>query len=369
MKRVLIIGDSRRDAIGISLLQRKLWKGFSVEAYVAAFPVWEQSLMHAAPHAVILNHVIGKRNVAIAKAAKSLGSKVILMPTEGRPNTTSLEKWYVDSHKKNAHLIDLILLWNDIMDFGDKINTIVTGCPRFDVYAQEDIMNNMREKARGLMRIRPRDHLTVVFSSFPQAKFHTRSTEFNTQDWQDLEMPYAPSLFAQSEFIQRKKFRNKIESMELEQLVVKPHPHEDVSYWSRDFSVETMSDAAELIAAADSVVTRWGCMTSLESALAGKPTTNLLYPTEGGAIKDWADSKHDASYWLRNVGDSAAHAAKAISEQLKTAVLDSRVQPNIPELQNVWNSYSVQQIENPIDGIGQTRKNLTLHDVLEVSRV
>ena len=396
MKRVLLIGDSRRDAVGIASVMLKLRTNFNIAAYTCSFSAWQESLLNVAPHTVVLNHMIGDRNVAIAQSAKSIGGKVVILPTEGRPNTLDQQQWYINQHSKNRGYIDLFLSWGAETDFlSPYLKTVVAGCPRMDVYKNMKVMRVLRDKTLGEYHNPKYNSIVVVFSSFPQAKFASIGTSFNEHDWKDLGVTGIPgrenpTKFAQSEQRARQEFSVKVLEFATNNkdtlFLVKPHPMEDFSYWdnlsmlAENIKMAHLEPSHSLLSIADGCISRLGCMTVLESAWAGVSVKQIAVGNDldnpGNALDLYQEtdgykfihiSEEKANRYVANIGKSSNIVAKTIAD-MPVNKLDGRIVPNILKAEEIWARETEKSIKLPIDGIGQVRKNMTLVEVMESAR-
>lgn len=311
-KRILLFGDSRwRDSFGLALVKHTIGDG----AEVVSYDFYERAITSLKPHVVVLNHLMGERNTRIARMVWGYGGKVAVLPTEGRPNTPALTEWFISSNQD----ADLFLAWNDRVR--TRNNSVVTGCPRFQIYTTHKHLIEPRETFRDKHRI-PRDaDMVSVMSSFPQAKFRYMMSEFNRRDWRDLGITSIdgrenPDEFAEYEYQQLMKFRQSIlgiMAVSGSVFAVKAHPMEDVNTWMRfcdEFELRFVPQAYshDMISASDAVYARIGCMTVIEASLVGVPVEKF-----GGAEKETYTSL-DPEQLFGGIGDPADAVAGSLME-------------------------------------------------------
>lgn len=326
--RVAIFIDSRyRDTLGCLLVKKRLQqlrKDWDILA--VSIDLWQQVMQLYRPHVVVLNHAIGYRNKEIISRAKYS----IVLPTEGRPNTREQEDWYVTEQDGVA---DLYLSWNKLIaDKFKKTKSVVTGCPRFDVYHDHKDKIDDKIKARAKYGLDSRQTIGV-FTSFPQAKFAFQKTQFNQQDWKDLGVDKIstrsnPLEFARSEYAERRKFMNAISALHDvypdHQILVKPHPMEDIieiQRWCDEngFTCITQDTIFNVIAACDVVVNRVGCITTLDSWLSNVPVISFGTLEDDGMAADTNEFCYDTLELLEAFG---ADYPEANQEYIKLCGLD-----------------------------------------------
>lgn len=275
--RVLLFIDSRfRDAFGISLLAHTL-KQMGHQVTVAPFDLHQEAIQLLKPDVVVLNHIIGQRNRKIANYVRRQGGSVVVMPTEGRPNTAAQEDWFVE-HNDNPDYLDLFLSWNEpIAEKFSRVPTKVVGCPRFDIY-QHPFTQLIESGDFFRYRYRLNDRPIIAFaSSFPQSKFAYKQVDFNVQDWKDLGIKRDAVQVANEEYGKLRWFKSLITTTvgyygDRYQYVVKPHPMEDISLWLRfadEWGVTLITNdyIFNVVSNVDLLVARTGCLTHQDAWL------------------------------------------------------------------------------------------------------
>ena len=240
--RILLLGDHRnRDIPALSLIQTHLEKiDGALDVKIVSFDLLQQAIEYFKPHVVVLNHLFGKRNQGIAEVVRRRGGLVVVLPTEGRPNTQDRIIW--SATQWPSYLCDLYLSWSD--EFAKylplDVNTITTGCPRFDFYFSP--LSNLidRDETLSGLQINPDLPIVTIASSFPNGKFSKQGADFHKQDWEDLKMTTIPghedpNKFAGEEYKAYDMFRSWLfalrEEMPRLQLILKPHPAESSWMW------------------------------------------------------------------------------------------------------------------------------------------
>lgn len=335
---IVLFADSRwRDAFGLALTKIELQHAIpEANVWVIPFDLWQEALNHLNPDVAILNHLFGARNNRIASHVKRNGGNVFVMPTEGRPDKNKpLE--FIASQKDSPYL-DMFFSWNvaaaDAM--GDK--AIVTGCPRFQIY-QEPYHN----------LIEPRDFfcekyaldkskkIIGVTTNFPQAKFHLKNQAFNRQDWKDIGISDKidrlsnPDEYARSEYGKLEQLKGWIHALVAEyrdtvEVVLKPHPLEDVTMWEKfcDVAGVTLVKGEYIfnfVNACDVVVVREDCMTAQDAWYLDKPTIHAIFdeandiPYTFGSYTT-TDFHDDVHYLLEEFGEEW-HTIDVQQEYLK----------------------------------------------------
>lgn len=282
--RILILSDSKwRDSFGHALLAYELTQlGHQVKMF--PFDLFSAGVNLFKPHVVILNHIHGKRNKAIASHVKRQGGLVVVSPTEGRPNSKLIEDWFFS--QIDSPDLDLYLSWNDIVT-GDK--TVTVGCPRFDIYREYKSLIDSRELFCDKYNLDPSRKIAGITSSFPQAKFAYRDSSFNRNDWKDLGISSIDGFdaddYAVDEWDRLKKFKLKIlwniSANPDYQFILKPHPMESDDMWEgfcaeNGITLIRQEYAFNFINAVDFLIARAGCVTVQDAWMLGKHVNQIV---------------------------------------------------------------------------------------------
>lgn len=306
MKRVLIFSDSRwRDSFGDTLLALKL-KERGLWVKVISYDLWNVAVPNFKPHLVLLNHLHGRRNNTIANMVKRNGGIVAVLPTEGRPNTDDIAKWFFS--QLNNDMLDVLFSWNELEDPNDKV--IVTGHPRFEIYSRYKHLIESRESFRERYGLSADKEVIGITTSFPQAKFANYRQAVNEHDWKDLGMSEIPGRENATEFAIKerralKRFQSQILIMryrsEIErEFILKPHPMSELNMWARfcyDNNIKLCSQEYifDFLNGVDRLFARENCMTIIEGFLSEKEVT--VMPDDGYLDKIvWNSS--DVEYFL-----------------------------------------------------------------------
>jgi len=141
-RALLIVPYKNRDFDGLALVGYILERFYGLEVvYTNGYGI-ERKLLEHKPDAVVFDHLVWDFKVRQAMLARSLGMKVILLPTEGLH--VDLEEGLRIAGKVSAstHLIDCHFTWGDSvrdaivaahLSPADRVHTV--GCPRFDYYS------------------------------------------------------------------------------------------------------------------------------------------------------------------------------------------------------------------------------------------
>lgn len=282
----MLCADSRwRDSISLALVRQRLVR-LGHDARVISFQIAPQAIELFKPDIIVLNHLFGHRNQQLARYVKRFGGKTVIMPTEGRPDTSTQVKW-VAQQAEMTDLYDLYLSWNDQVA---KIipKSIVTGCPRFDVYRPE--YNHLIERKDTVCAKYGLDEnkKTIgITTAFPSAKFAYTNRHFHKRDWKDLQIAGDPFDLANGEYLQVRKFKNWIQYARLElpeyQFILKPHPMADRHLWQQfcdanDIILTPPDYIQNFLQTCDMLVARVGCSTVQDAWLMHVPVIQADLP-------------------------------------------------------------------------------------------
>lgn len=299
---VLIFVDSaNRDGLTYTLIAHELSKlNPNLHIELVSFDLWQEALGLLDPDIVVLNHLIGNRNRAIAKEVYRKKKQVVILPTEGRPNTVSQEEWV---KQKTSPFYHHYLAWNSVVDME---RMTVTGNPRFNIYTHYRKLCNSSVLS-GRYRIPQEDEIIGITTSFPQAKFAYTGVDFNIRDWKDLGVDGVIGdalTVAKSELKKLKEFQTYVEEVHLENpdswLLIKPHPMEDMTLWwnwqrelpnNRKVIIVENAEMHNFLPVIDRLIARYGC-TTLQDAHA----FDMTLPVVEWGTPDAPDNEMDATW-------------------------------------------------------------------------
>ena len=243
------------------------------------------------PHLVVVNHLHDPRRNKIFDSVKRRGGLIVVNEPEGRSNTWGSIKWATEDYPHE--LVDLYLCWGTGIaeHMPEDVRHEIVGCGRFDFYFEP--YNQLVQPKEillaryGLDATRP---IITVASSFPQGKFARSFTDFLLRDWKNLKRDQVkggenPAEHAKSELEAFNRFQSWLRTLRYEfpeyQLLIKPHPAENVAMWTKfaeeiGASLMPMDYVFSLLALSDCHVARAECMTIPEAWIAGKPTVQCL---------------------------------------------------------------------------------------------
>ncbi|TET51983.1 MAG: hypothetical protein E3J64_05920, partial [Anaerolineales bacterium] len=274
--------------------------GFGCRSELIHYGEWPQALDEYRAQAVVLPHVNGSRNQKIARVAREMGMRVVVIQTEGRPNnvetmaytsgmfadTTNVDLWFTWSDTVRDYMIEQRLM--------EPSKLVVGGAHRFDVYRPDlnRLLASRGDFARkhGLDPDRP---IVSWATNFTHAKFNVANQAFLLEDWRDLGVDKLESLsdpleFARLDWVARERslevMRELMRRRGDVQYILKPHPAEELDRY-REFVDECRLTgvSATLVAreyiwdvlnAADVHIHRL-CTTGVEAWLLGVPSIEL----------------------------------------------------------------------------------------------
>lgn len=286
MSRIALCGDSRfRDSISLAFVRKQL-VDLGHDARVISFQIASQAIPIFNPDILVLNHLFGRRNQDLARYVKRLGGKVVIMPTEGRPDTGVQLKW-VAKQAEMQDLYDLYLSWNEqVAEVIPK--SVVTGCPRFDVYRPDyNYLIEDKETVLAKYGLIGKAKVIGITTAFPSAKFAYTNRQFHKRDWKDLMIDDDPFALANGEYLQAQKFKNLIQYTRLEfpdyEFVLKPHPMADRHMWQSfcedsNIVLSPPDYIHNFLQVCDILIARVGCSTVQDAWMMHKPVIQVDLP-------------------------------------------------------------------------------------------
>jgi surface carbohydrate biosynthesis protein len=298
---VLIVDQKWRDLPGMAALAVWLEDGFGVSTELVSYPQWRRCLSARRPQAIVVTHMNGPRNRAIADVASAMGTRVVVIQTEGRPgNAEAME--YAVGKSVDVTGIDLWFTWSEVVrDYmlAEKVlppeKIIVGGVHRFDFYRSplNQLLSSRVDFARehGLDPQRP---IISWATNFTHARYVHNNQDFVLRDWNALGLLKFPSFsnpldYARLDHEARERslavMKELLKARPGIQLALKPHPHEEherylayVDACRAEFGPRIAFIRSryiwDLLNAADVHVQRL-CMTGLEAWFLKKPCVEL----------------------------------------------------------------------------------------------
>lgn len=411
MYRILLFTDSKyRDLPSNVLLKHKLQKQIPNSiVVVSSFNIWQPAIELFSPHLVVLTHILGKRNKAIASFVHRNGGVVAVLHTEGIIEFSGKAAVFTD--QKDSDYVDLFLCWNKEVSKLVGTKSVVVGSPRFDFYREPfSKLVDSRElfcDKYGLDSDRP---ILLMGDSWPSAKFKYSLRSFHRNDWLDLGNVKAdkwadPDKFAEGQFAMQEQFKLYalaiVDAYPDTQVVVKSHPMSDFRRWSKWASEhgitlvhgEYMFNALN---AADIYATKTGSITVAEAWLSGKNAIKIGQEYDSSSsleqhevddfnvssVGEFVDMVGELtpppdSIYLEKLpeymkkwgmvrrGLSSNIVAKKLGSLLDNSDVAPIREPHLVQLQQAIHAHDVQNDFPVIDGFGNFDKAIISRDVSE----
>src|SRR3990167_4817296 len=136
-KRILLLaGAAWRDTPGVAAVRVELEKLSSdYEVLIADIHLFPQLAQLYKPHIFTMPHLLDNERNRIVDTLRRRGGLCVVVPNENRPNTDGL--LLRDTTQWDTSLSDLYCAWTDtfVNKLSPLITSRVTGCARFDFYA------------------------------------------------------------------------------------------------------------------------------------------------------------------------------------------------------------------------------------------
>ena len=337
MNRVLILADHAwRDIPGLSAVRAYLEKlNPEVDCRIVDIHLFADSVELFKPHLVLINHLHDRNRNKIVDTVRRRGGLCVVLPTEGRPNSTALLDWATTSWP--AQLCDLYLSWSEVFasHLPASVDRAVTGCPRFDFYFLPFTgLVNSKTVVCSQYGLDPNKKIVTVASSFPHAKFALGGGEFIQRDWENLGITKLPGRedavkVARDVYRAMQDFKAHLYAISRDadtQILIKPHPAEDVRSWMTfcdEIGAKMMLTdyVFNLFSVSDIHVARAECLTLVEASIRGIDTDTFLAQDETyyeGPIHEVivGDRKAYVEKWIGPMPGASGRVANEISALL-----------------------------------------------------
>lgn len=323
MRILLLCDHTYRDLIGLASVQVELEHLSDHHILICDIHLFQQVTEIFKPSLVVINNLHDGARNKIVDSIRRRGGLCVVNLNEGRPNTEVQLDWLVNQWP--ANLCDLHLCWTEWFQsaLNNRVPSVVTGCPRFDQYFRP-MDAKLIKSEWGLDPDKP---VITVASSFPQAKFANQGTDFLIDDWTKLGITKMehfknPATHAKGELADLERFSVWLSALHVEypefQIVLKPHPAEDVRYWQvlgDRFHIVLSDYIHRMLAVSDAHVARVGCLTIPEAWILNRPTVQCRMGNElvDGATADAVDidePARSATEFISYVNDELNYSEK-----------------------------------------------------------
>jgi surface carbohydrate biosynthesis protein len=290
---VILVDNKTRDLDVAALIAHQIER-FGVPCYLEPLEAFRAVLGAYRPGMIVFNHLNAAHLASWSKRLTDVGVLVGVLPNEG----LVYNKWkrpLVSGRFHNAH-VDHFFCWNQqhreallAEGAGARMQIHVTGVPRFDFYF---------EPWAGSMHLasRPKSGRPQILfcTNFFMAQFHGRSIDLKSlfggiQRYIPAEGDFAGAI--ESHWRSRNRifeFINAIVDDGRFELVLRPHPNEDHSFYRNRLSemeprrrasihFSPAGSITPLILDCDLQISCEICTTAVESWIARKPTIQLVF--------------------------------------------------------------------------------------------
>lgn len=385
--RVLLLADHKwRDLPGLVAVKVCLEDEFGISASVVPVHAFEAGMVAVRPHAVVLNHMNGPRNRFIAQIAKRMGSAVVVIPTEGRPQTNELMR-FTTGEFADLSCVDLWLTWSetvrDIMLAERRLpreRLQVAGAPRFDFYAPSlrsvFVSTEDFERKHGIVRGRP---MVSWATNFILARHvRTNTLDFLVRDFKSLRISELP-VYSDPVPLAERDLRVRLRTLEILKrlcrrfpqvnFVVKPHPHEETGDYATfvagcraegldNVNLVTEEYIWDVLNSAAIHVHRL-CTTGIEAWLMGVPSLNFHIECYGGWNLDQEGPAKEAL-----AGDDLVTDEKGLAERIEHYLTGAPMDPEKIVAQRQY----IGRWFYRIDGLSSMRCAQAIAEYLEAAR-
>jgi surface carbohydrate biosynthesis protein len=297
-KRILIdVSNILRDGFGLCYLKILLEnEGYDVKIVDGSKDTFF-TLFKFKPHLIVLGQVIEIKGSCLAKYAKSMGCKVVVLPTEGSvypKKNEGAKKFLKTKYTKDYNeAVDLWLSWGK--GYGDALikyvnvdpeKVKVCGCPRFDIYKKplSNVLMSKREFCDEY-KIDPKKKIVTLSTHFVLADLDLKHAKNNVMYVENYD--YMVKRKKQEERQRAtilKNFLKLAKDLPHVNFILKLHPWEDGEYYIKrvknsgikNIKIIKKEYIANVIKNSD-VWLHVNCTTAKEAIFMGKPVITLNF--------------------------------------------------------------------------------------------
>jgi surface carbohydrate biosynthesis protein len=325
---VLLIADHKwRDLASLALLKVLLEDEHGIPVRIVNYRFWDAALLAFRPAVVCPTTQTGPRELSISRAARRMGARTIVIPTEGIPSAWKVMPILGCAHTDLSN-VDRWFTWNDIVrdymiehaGLGPD-QAITTGVNRFDFYLRP--LRRLLAPKTDLERrydLVPGRPIVTWATNFAHAGYALKDGDFIQHDWTVRGLTKIPG-YADARAYAEADLRSMRDAQEIMLAVfrrfpevnflIKTHPAERldmyVDYLRRcreagvaNVALVNREYIGDLLNSSSVEIHRY-CTTGLEAWIMGVPTLNFHLkdwhadPSGGGALGDAAQVDHPVS--------------------------------------------------------------------------
>jgi surface carbohydrate biosynthesis protein len=383
---ILLIADHKwRDLASLALLKVLLEDEHGIPARIVNYTFWDAALLAFRPQVVCPTTQTGPREQAIARAAKRMGARTIVIPTEGIPSA-----WKVMPILGCAHVdlsnVDRWFTWNDVVRDYMLEHTalgsgqiLTTGVNRFDFYVpplNQLLMSPAELESR--YELPPGRPIVTWATNFAHAGYALQDGEFIQRDWTVRGLTKIAGYtdaraYAEADL----RSMRAAQAIMLEvfrrfphvNFLIKTHPAERLDMYleylkacrgagASNVTLVSREQIGDLLNASSAQIHRY-CTTGLEAWIMGVPTMNFHLadwhadPSGGGALGDAARFDHPVS--------TADDVAEGLSRYLAGRPVDRSIAAGRAKVLRTW--------LHELDGQSTARQARAIADLVSNGRI
>ncbi len=140
-RALFVVAYRARDLDGLALVAHHLERRHGLESVLTNGYEIERKLLRQAPDVVVFDHLVWGFKAEQVRLAKSLGMRVVVLPTEGLFQSPEEPRQRAGKLQGVSRLVDCQLTWGELArsaileeDLAAAENVHTVGCPRFDFY-------------------------------------------------------------------------------------------------------------------------------------------------------------------------------------------------------------------------------------------
>ncbi len=292
LKILMVVPYKARDLEGHALVGYHLERKYGHQVIYSNGYGLEQKILVHAPDVLVLDHLAWNFKVEQAKLAKSLGMKVVVLPTEGLFQDEEGAVRRSGKLHNASHLPDKYLTWGDFPRralLKEKLMTeeqaISVGCPRFDFY-RPPYLSLIRQRSEFVHEIGFQNTEAPLILWATNTAYASRNAKLMLErQTRKAKKPMSEVRdHIQDHRIQFEKHSELVETLAKRNphwnFVIKVHPAEWINPYlklsERNPNVKVAFDAPirEFLYHADILLQR-NCTSATEAWMFGKPVINL----------------------------------------------------------------------------------------------
>ena len=294
-KVLLMVDVKKRDLLSLLLIGSILKKKYNCDVFYCRNGLEKMYVYRFKIDLVVITNAISPNLKKLCKSLKKIGTKIIILPSEGFHKRLVVKKAHASGGIEMYHnYVDKIFVWNNEMfklflkyKSIDPKNLILSGCQRLDIYKNK--FKLLRKKIFDLNLVKKKTVLLIATNYVQADRYQMdRISDYEKEIKSfNIEFKNLKELISRCKNDQKARLKLcklilKISKLQKYQIILKVHPFENIFFWVKfikennikNVSISENDFIEGLLEYCDILIAR-SCHTQLEAFALNKFTIEL----------------------------------------------------------------------------------------------